>query len=727
MSYWNKTKNLLFFSTILISCKSRVESQFLDASASSGSSEEACIGLQGNGIRFPAHIGTYVSLMENNITPAVSLGGSSGSIVAGATMGLLMNSSLSNSRSFQGKSLSKTQQASIVLAAVSKIIDNFLFVPAINELKFGRLEVLPGVFKLVSQLTLGKALAATPEDRIMSIEAVVSQSVLLTDFLQNQDFSDIFSKSTYIERRDYVFDLWKEWANIIETDLNSILIAGSGATLDTGNQAIVADRLFRLFQQDIKQENSQKNVDRGKYLINAVKNFVGTEFGRDLVGKEKVENLKKVKFYLPDPKILWNAYRGFTKSGRFMTMPNGLIVHSTFRLSKLSLNQDSEVNSSEGIGLENLFQGYLTNDSSSATLFQDLVKIRQSMAIENGGFQPYYADSSKSVDRLGYAFPFDKVLLFKNFSENRGQAMNPEKDDSQSDVIFKEGRRGLAHAIAFSAGEPGPFRRLPIFTDASDINFNQIKLKDGSSKSLIPAVSSSLNQTTPSLGLVAFGGWAENVPISTLAMLPSCKKARYYVTGSKDGNGNSFQSGALRAAIRGWSFLANTLQDVGQALGVYNSKGEQLTEQQFAKINGNLEFSRGLASKHYTFEIETDGDELVGRWQESREVNALFIPNNLNFDEPSQAAVDSDTLKSLNGRLSNHRASLMVASYQKMTENLNTMNGSNSNRIQNRINAFGNADGNSPTMDLGASSNYLYRKTSINQIDETLSPVFGVR
>jgi hypothetical protein len=497
--------------------------------------------------------------------------------------------------------------------------------------------------------------------------------------------------------------------------------------MDSGNQAIVADRLFRLFQQDIKQDKSQENIDRGKYLINAVKNFVGTEFGRTLVGKERVENLKKIKFYLPDPKILWNAYRGFTKSGRFMTMPNGLIVHSTFRLSMLKLNQDTEVNYSEGIGLENLFQGYLTNDSSGTSLFQDLVKIRQSMASENGGFQPYYADSSKSLDNLAYAFPFDKVLLFENFSENRGQVLNPEKDDSQSNVIFKEGRRGLAHAIAFSAGEPGPFRRLPIFTDASDIKSNQIKLKDGSSKSLIPDVSSSLNQTTATLGLVAFGGWAENVPISTLAMLPSCKKARYYVTGSKDGSGNSFQSGALRAAIRGWSFLANTLQDVGRALGVYNSKEEQLTLQQFAKINANLEFSRGLASKHYTFEIESDGDILAGRWKESPEANALFIPNNQNFDEPSQAAVDSNTLKSLNGRLSNDRVSLMVASYQKMTENLNTMNGSNSKRIQNRINAFGNADGNTPTMDLGASSNFLYRKTSINQIDETLSPVFGVR
>jgi hypothetical protein len=725
MTIYKATTSLIILASLMTSCKSGVDSKFLESPDSSIISEEACVGLQGNGIRFPSHIGTYVSLMENNITPTVSLGGSSGSIVAGATMGLLMNSSLTGSQIFQGKSLSRTQQAAIVLAATSKIIDNFLFVPAINELKLGRLEVLPGIFKLATQLQLGRSLAASPNDRIVSIESVVAQSVLLTDFLQNQDFRQVFSKSTYVERRDYVFELWKNWANMVETDLSTLILAASGSQPQDLRLEDISDRFYRLFQQDLKQEFSQINVNRGKFLISGVKNFLDSDFGKRIIGADKVENLKNVKFFLPNPKIIWNAYRGFTKSGQFLTMPQGLIVHSTFRLSKIGLNQDGAVQYSEGVGLENLFQGYLAHDYSKASLFQELMMIRSSMVSNNLGFQPYFMDSSKSIEKLGYAFPFNKVLLFKNFSENRGEKLNTEKDDSQFDTIYREGRRGLAHAVAFSAGEPGPFRRFPVFTDETDVKLNQLQLRSGEISSLIPSISTPHQLAVSSVGLIAFGGWSENVPVSTLAMLPSCKKAKYYVTGSLDGDGNRFQSGALRAAIRGWKFLPSTIKEIGLALGVYNSKAEQLTQEQFAKINGNLEFSRVLASKRYTYNIEGSGSNTVGNWKESPESKTIFIPNNLNFDLPSQAAVDSQTLSTLNGKLANHRVSLMVASYQKMTENLSKMDSSNHRRIQSRINAFGKADANSQATDLGLSTNFIYRKTSVNEIEETLRPTFG--
>lgn len=725
MTIYKVTLTLLILASMTTSCKSRVDSNPLDSLESSINSEEACVGLQGNGIRFPSHIGTYVSLMENNITPTVSIGGSSGSIVAGATMGLLMNSSLTGSQIFQGKSLSRTQQAAIVLAATSKIIENFLFVPAINELKLGKLEVLPGIFKLATQLQLGRSLAASPQDRIVSIESVVAQSVLLTDFLQNQDFNQVFSKLTYAERRDYVFELWKNWANMVETDLHTLILAASGRQPQDLKLEDISDRFFRLFQQDLKQESSQINVNRGKLLISGVKNFLDSDFGKGIVGTDKIENLKKVKFFLPNPKIIWNAYRGFTKSGQFLMMPQGLIVHSTFRLSKIGLNQDGAVHYSEGIGLENLFQGYLAHDYSESSLFQDLMMIRSSMISNNIGFQPHFKDSSKSLEKLGYAYPFNKVLLFKNFSEIRGEKLNTDKDDSQSDIIYREGRRGFAHAVAFSAGEPGPFRRFPIFTDETDVKLNQLRLKSGEILSLIPSISSARQLDVPSVGLIAFGGWSENVSVSTLAMLPSCKKAKYYVTGSLDGEGNSFQSGALRAAIRGWRFLPNTIQEIGQALGIYNSKTEQLTQEQFAKINGNLEFSRVLASRRYTYNIEGSGDNIVGSWKQSPDSKTIFIPNNLNFDLPSQAAVDAQTLSLLNGKLANTRVPLMVASYQKMSENLSKMDGANSRRIQSRINAFGKADANVQKSDLGLSPNFIYRKTSVNEIEETLKQIFG--
>ena len=208
-------------------------------------------------------------------------------------------------------------------------------------------------------------------------------------------------------------------------------------------------------------------------------------------------------------------------------------------------------------------------------------------------------------------------------------------------------------------------------------------------------------------------------------MLPNCKKAKYYVTGSLDVEGNSFQSGALRAAIRGWRFLPNTIQEIGQALGIYNSKAEQLTQEQFAKINGNLEFSRVLTSRRYTYNIEGSGDNTVGSWKQSPESKTIFIPNNLNFDLPSQAAVDAQTLSLLNGKLANNRVPLMVASYQKMSENLSKMDGANSRRIQSRINAFGKADANVQKSDLGWNPNFIYTKTSINEIEETLKQIFG--
>ncbi|MEI8026750.1 MAG: hypothetical protein WCI18_10410 [Pseudomonadota bacterium] len=725
MNHRNKFVVAIFCISSFMGCKSKKE-DFSEELAQDASTETACVGMQGNGIKFPSHVGTFIALLENDITPAVSLGGSSGSIVGAAVMGLLQNPSLGeHSIPFQGKNLTKAQKASIVLATLPDILNSFLFVPAFSELKMGSLEVTPSIIALLVQNQFGHVLAGSSDSRVVSIEATVGQAVLLTDFLMHQNLGSILAKETFKERRAETFRLWKLWANIKETNLKSLFDVAADVTIDgtpSSDQELIADRFFRLFQQDIVQSNSANEVSKWKRLIGAVNSLVKSpEFA--FLTNGKLSNISGFKLYLPDPKLLWNAYRGFSKSGNFMILPKGLIVHSTFRNSKIQLDRNGSISATEAVGSDALYQGYIANDEPGKELASELVKIKRSLAGKNRGFLPYYLDSSKNIEKLGYAYPADRVLIFKNYSQARGENLPGEKDDLQANILFREGRRGLAHAMAFSAGEPGPFRRQPVFTDGEDIAYNDVRIADGTLRSPVPVLMGAPRAGESVSALMAFGGWSENVPISTLAMLKSCEGARYFVASGKDGGGNSFQENAIRASIRGWSFIISGFQDFTSALGVHTTNGELETRAHFAKLNQNISFSRTLIDDNLVFKIEHKDNGPVGSWSKLENQKRFYFPNNIEFDIPSRAKVDSKTIGKLNNAIGGDNGALMLASYQQTMANMSSGLLAKQAFHDRRINSFGNRKENTKELDFAFSRAKLYEVTTVAEIQEAISAI----
>ncbi len=725
MIHRNRFAVAMFCISLIMGCKSNRENSSEEL-AQNGSKETACVGMQGNGIKFPSHVGTFVALLENDITPEVSLGGSSGSIVGAAVMGLMQNPSLGeHSIQFQGKNLSRAQKAAIVLATLPDILNSFLFVPAFSQLSLGGLEVAPSIIALLVQNQFGRVLAGASDSRVVSIEATVGQSVLLTDFLMHQNLGSILAKETFKERRAETFRLWKIWANIKETNFKSLLDNAAHLPLDgalNSDQEVIADRFFRLFQQDIVQSNSTNEVSKWKRLIGVVDSLIKSP-NFALLTNGKVSNLVDYKLYLPDPKLLWNAYRGFSKAGNFMLLPKGLIVHSTFRNSKIKLDSNGSISAAESVGSDALYQGYIANDEPGKELASELVKIKRSLAVKKRGFLPYYLDTSKNIENLGYAYPADRVLIFKNYSQARGENLPVEKDDLQANVLFREGRRGLAHALAFSAGEPGPFRRQPVFTDGEDIAYNDVRVADGTLRSPVPVLMGAPQSGESIPALMAFGGWSENVPISTLAMLKSCEGARYFVASGKDGGGNSFQENAIRASIRGWSFAISVFQDFASALGVHTTNGELETRAHFAKLNQNIIFSRTLIDDSLVFKIENKGNGPVGGWSKVENTGRFYFPNNIEFDIPSRAKVDSKTIEKLNSAIGRDDGALMLASYQQTVANMSSGLLGNQAFHGRRINSFGNRKENTKELDFGRSRSKLYEMTTVAEIQEAIDSI----
>jgi hypothetical protein len=161
----------------LVSCRKRIfHTDSKSKSESVGTPKTACVGLQGNGIRFASHVGTYLALLENDILPVVSLGGSSGSIVAASVMSLLENTSYDGvAVSQQEKTLSKTQKAGLILGASSEVLNSFLFLPNIQKID----DFIASLIEFGFSLTYGNALLGNDATRIVSLEATVGQAVLL--------------------------------------------------------------------------------------------------------------------------------------------------------------------------------------------------------------------------------------------------------------------------------------------------------------------------------------------------------------------------------------------------------------------------------------------------------------------------------------------------------------------------------------------------------------------
>jgi hypothetical protein len=365
----------------------------------------------------------------------------------------------------------------------------------------------------------------------------------------------------------------------------------------------------------------------------------------------------------------------------------------------------------------------VASDSGARPLASELIAVKKSLASEDRGFLPYYLDSTQNSQKLGYAYPADRVLVFKSINQARGEGFASGKNNLEADVLFREGRRGLSHAMAFSAGEPGAFRRQAVFTDGEDVAVNDVRMGDGKLKSIVPVLMKAPKAGEKVSALVAFGGWSENVPISTLAMLKSCDSAKYFVTSGKDGIGNSFQENAIRAALRGWNFIVSGVQNFVAALGNFTPKGEAETKEHFAKLNQNINFSRSLVGNNLRFKIEGGSKGAVGGWVKDSSLNRVYFANNIEFDIPSEAKVDGQTVKSLNGAIGGDKAALMLASYQKTFSNMSSGSLSQEAFHKRRINSFGSQSENNKKMDFGRSSPKLYEMTTVGEIQAATASI----
>ncbi|NBW80902.1 hypothetical protein EBR21_04030, partial [bacterium] len=378
---------------------------------------------------------------------------------------------------------------------------------------------------------------------------------------------------------------------------------------------------------------------------------------------------------------------------------------------------DGSINSTEGVGISDLFQGYVANDSAGRPLLTELLKVREAVASRGEGFEPYYQSGSRDLKKLSFAYPARQVLVFRNAANNRGDKAPGFKDDGQADVLFREGRRGLAHAVAYSAGEPGPFRRSPVFIGAEDLEDNRLKVAGNQAVELLPGATN-LGDKGRTRGLISFGGWSENVPVSTLAMLPSCSQATFFVSSGKAGLGNSFQEDAIRAALRGWNFFVKVWDKISGALGRPAPESESLVQKHFSALNGNVTFSRSVVSDKVYFDGRP-GNE--GGWKQGATQERHFLAGDLEFDTPSLAqGLDKDTINAVNGRIVNDRFALMVASYQKTVANMASGTMSNHPVRSSRINPFGPKSGSGSGMDL-SSGEHIYRMGTVDAINQALA------
>jgi len=477
--------------------------------------------------------------------------------------------------------------------------------------------------------------------------------------------------------------------------------------------AVIGDCFYRMIQRDMKQEKSDQNVENWRRLLRGVIFFIKHPKLTSVTGVGKVEDILATKFFLPNPKLLWNAYLGFGKNGQFIELPHGMIVHSTLRRGMFSRDKDGSIRASEGVGIENLYQGYVAANHPNSKLVDELISLRAKQSEVGGGFLPFFANGESNPANVKYAYAPARVAVLRNTAQARGRAIGNIKDDSQTDVMFKEGRRGVAHAVAFSAGEPGPFRRLPVYVGPEDVQDNSLKLASGQSAYILSNISDP-DRLGDQDGLISFGGWSENVPISTLAMLPSCSQAAVFVSRGKKGPGNDFQLQAIRASVRGWNFLATAAENIAAALGRSKPESEKLVLSQFEALNRNVDFSRNITSRNLSYNAST------GRWEKRSGSGPAYFQQDIDFDAPSELSADKKTASAINGKIVNSRFALMMTSYQKASENMvATGNQLQAARAQ-RINSFGNSSSSQASIDPSSRDAALYLKKSPEEIDGVL-------
>lgn len=643
----------------LAGCNKRKFNSITKSSSAEQTEHKACVGTQGNGVRFPSHIGTFTALLESNITPVVTMGGSSGSIIGSVVMGLLENTSY-NDHTVRagGRTLTRAQKAALILAATPDVVNSYIFLPALNSLW----QTVMDVSTFVLGMGYGKALLGDSDMRIVSTEAIVGQSALMVDFFTHQDFSSVLHLKTFAERRSEVFRLWKEFSNAETVTVRQLINAAKGKLSKEEEDRFdnLDKRLYAFFQRDVA-ERDETITFSWKVALKAMDAALRAADKTALPQK-----LDEIVLTIPDPKLLWNSYSSRTKDGKFMPVPKGMIIHSTFRRGVFELKDiviknnrgdsvvpetHTRIEFAEAVGLDKLFQGYTANDHPAMPLYSQLRDARREQEAAGKGFQPYL-NEDKSIS---YAYPVQQILVLPTVHDNEAGQFVAVKLPNEGQRLVKDGLRGLAHGIAYSAGEPGPFSRTMLTISTQERKDNMANGKD-----VFEGIDS-IKRSTKGEGIISFGGWSENVPLSTLAMLPACADAKFFVSGAKEGLGNQFQEAAVRGALKGWTSVTRKIRDAGAAfITGHPAAADDLVKKHFSAIDNSVLFSRAVIGE---------------RWFNNPTAKPQLLWNRLEFDAPSKASLQGDALKAVNGKLTNDRFALMIVSYQKMKEDISKIAG----------------------------------------------------
>ena len=413
----------------------------------------------------------------------------------------------------------------------------------------------------------------------------------------------------------------------------------------------------------------------------AVKEFLKHSLVRVLNGK----------FWVADPNLIHRAYSESVvpnpqnpKDPIFFPVPDGMIIHSTFRSGVMvddgyyvpewnaslgsgkAIRLKTILDFREKPGFDNLFQGYIVGApldlaAGPESYFEQMLERRnkswsklKDATQSNSGtvwdsedlsqlpFLPYDAASLQRADRRCLQAPVktfgNKIDPCQSEDEDKKvasvQAYIPPSRillfDQQKRVTgVREGAgismasRGLNFGIRVSAAEPGAFRRYGIPVTESDRKINS---SDGMGSDSLLVLNASretiqleANEKMEQVGLVGFGGWSENVPLSAVAHLKECQSAQIFVSSAKNAPGNDFQAGALLAAINGRYY--NSVNPQAQ-------NNLQLTKSLFRKLNATVEFSRSLYGGD-----ATDQSRLAG--SASRKI---WLSNDMDFDSPCELA-----------------------------------------------------------------------------------------
>lgn len=351
-------KSLLAFllcSALFGACKTVPTDQFEGSglASSSGGEVSACVGYQGNGTYFSTQVGQLIALLEAGIKPKYAAGGSSASILAALSRGIVTN-----------PTLSRPQDAAKVLAAAGAVIESIMFLPNFVE----PLELF-AAFQIQQGAARIQALASSANNGLVHYQSIAAQGVLVVDFFARTNFSSIKNLS-YTEREKAIVSKWKTFVGgmvVSRRDVAKAIFTNENQ-LDN-NLRTVQKRLFELFRTG--PDNGFRPLSERRKTWNE---FLTSAIIKDKSDDEKegmlvklLETVKTIEsfdavystfndtFILPDPRIILSAFGGNSPAGGVVQIPSNTIIHTTARRGRKTTGLVSEE-----VGLENLYQVYFT-------------------------------------------------------------------------------------------------------------------------------------------------------------------------------------------------------------------------------------------------------------------------------------------------------------------------------------------------------------------------------